>query len=209
MNGQGAIVRAAGLRPEVVSSTAVQLALQGYESLEFAVGDTYEDQGHTFYLCTFPSGNTTWCMDTNLPPAMAWHERATWIAESARYDAWRPAFHAFAFGQHRMLDRTGGQIYQMSSTVYTDVLDSTGTARPIRRLRRAPALVYRNDRLFYPGFELDIEVGVGLTGTGQGSNPQVMMRFSNDSGRTWSNEQLRSFGKIGEYNTRVWVRVSE
>ena len=44
--------------------------------------------------------------------------------------------------------------------------------------------------------------------TGQGSDPQAMMRFSDDGGETWSNQQTRSFGKIGERSKRVkWNRL--
>lgn len=206
-NGQGAVVRTSGFTPEVVSSIGVQTAMAGYSDISDAFGDTYEDQGQTFYLLTLPTANATWCADTALPRQVAWHERLTWIAEQVQYVAYRPAFHAFAFGEHRMLDRETGAIYKLSSSVYTDVPDSSGTARPIRWLRRAPALVYQNQRLFYPALEVDFEAGLGLSGTGQGSDPQVMMRFSNDNGKTWSSEQWRSAGKLGEYGVRVrWNR---
>ena len=43
---------------------------------------------------------------------------------------------------------------------------------------------------------------------GRGSDPQVMMSYSDDGGVTFSNEKWRSFGKIGEYFKRViWRRL--
>jgi hypothetical protein len=55
--------------------------------------------------------------------------------------------------------------------------------------------------------QLDCESGVGLN-LGQGSDPQVMLRFSDDGGHTWSNEHWKSMGKIGEYYKRVmWRRL--
>ena len=55
--------------------------------------------------------------------------------------------------------------------------------------------------------QLDCESGVGLD-TGQGSNPQVMLRWSDDGGHTWSNEHWASMGGIGAYGTRViWRRL--
>ena len=36
-----------------------------------------------------------------------------------------------------------------------------------------------------------------------GDNPQVMLRISNDAGKTWISEQWRSAGKMGEY----WKRI--
>lgn len=40
--------------------------------------------------------------------------------------------------------------------------------------------------------------------TAQGEDPQVMLRMSNDGGRTWPHpEKWRAAGKIGEYNRRI------
>jgi Neuraminidase (sialidase) len=50
-----------------------------------------------------------------------------------------------------------------------------------------------------------MKVGVGLA-NGQGSDPQLMFRYSKDGGKTWSNEKQTSFGKIGEYSKRVRFR---
>ena len=53
-----------------------------------------------------------------------------------------------------------------------------------------------------PDFEVEMEKGVGLA-TGQGSDPQVMLDWSNDGGRTFVPAQKwRSMGKIGEYGGR-------
>jgi hypothetical protein len=55
---------------------------------------------------------------------------------------------------------------------------------------------------------MDIEAGVGLE-TGQGSDPQVMLRYSKDGGHTWSARQLwRTMGAAGAYNTRMrWLNL--
>ena len=60
-----------------------------------------------------------------------------------------------------------------------------------------------------PHLYLDFATGVGLT-TGQGSDPQVMLRWSDDGGDTWSNEHWRSLGKTGAKKTRVhWNRLGQ
>jgi hypothetical protein len=44
--------------------------------------------------------------------------------------------------------------------------------------------------------------------TVQGADPQVMLRWSDDGGHTWSNEHWRSIGRIGEYGQRaIWRRL--
>jgi len=77
--------------------------------------------------------------------------------------------------------------------------------RYIRRLRRAPHVANENVRIFYRKFELDLERGVGLA-TGQGSDPEVMIRLSRDGGHTWGEPQVMSAGAMGAYTQRVIAR---
>ena len=58
-------------------------------------------------------------------------------------------------------------------------------------------------------FEVYCETGVGLN-SGQGSDPQIMLQYSDDGGRTYSNELWRSLGVIGAYKTRaIWRRLGQ
>ena len=202
--GTGTVVRTSGFAPDDVSTFALHIAIEAYTDIASAIGDTYEDSGHTFYLLTFPA-HTTWAYDATtrleLPNGLRWTERSTWIAEDNTEVAWRPMFHAFAFGKHRMLDRETGNIYTLTSSVLVDVDD-----RPLRRMIRPAMLPAGETTLRVPEFELMLEPGLG-TQTGQGSDPQVSMRVSRDSGKTFGNERLRSAGKVGKYGHRVfWTR---
>jgi hypothetical protein len=41
-----------------------------------------------------------------------------------------------------------------------------------------------------------------------GVDPQVMLRWSDDGGHTWSNEHWKSMGGIGQFGTRtIWRRL--
>ena len=42
-----------------------------------------------------------------------------------------------------------------------------------------------------------------IDGSGQGSDPEMMVRFSEDGGRTWGNQRIAGMGKLGNYGTRV------
>src|SRR5690348_17403564 len=54
------------------------------------------------------------------------------------------------------------------------------------------------------------ETGVGIDGSGQGEDPQAMLRFSNDGGHTWSDEIWVSMGKIGATKVRaIWRRLGK
>jgi len=206
-SGRLCVCRAEGLNIRVISTHALELAISGYSDFASAFAESYSDRGHTFYVLTFEDSNITWVWDskTNL-----WHQRGTWNEVTGSWTSWRPRYHAFAFGEHRILDSGAGQavgagnpssLYRMGSDLYEDI---DGGA--IRRVRRAPALMAENKRVFYSDFELDLEPGLGTSG--QGEDPQVMMRMSDDGGKTWGIERMRSAGKTGEYGTRVrWNRL--
>lgn len=197
--GRSNVLRASGFQPEVISTYALQNTISDYTTVSDALGDSYSDRGHNFYLLTFPTAEITWAWDSETGQ---WAKRGTWIAEESKFVAWRPRWHAFGFGQHRMLDGDTAKVYEMDSNFPLDVDD-----RPIRRVRRAPALQNGLERVFYSEFELDLEPGLGTT-TGQGEDPQVMLRCSNDGGKTWGPERWRSAGKKGRYSARVdWHRL--
>jgi hypothetical protein len=87
-----------------------------------------------------------------------WHNRGTWYPEENKFHSWRPRFHAYAFGEHRILDAVDGNLYRLSPTHMRDV-----DSKMIRRVRRAPALSDENGRVFYPDLEIDVEPGLGIT----------------------------------------------
>lgn len=191
-SGQGEVVQVDGLVPKVISTPALTTALAAYDTIGDAVGDTYEALGHTFYLLTFPAAGATWVYDLTTG---LWHERGTWISEDNEYVASRTRFHTFAFGKLLAGDSEDGTIYEVTNTSSVDVDD-----RPMRRLRRGPSISFENKRLFFPRFEVFLESGLASLG----DDPQVMLRYSNNGGKTWSSELWRSAGVRGDYGRRVY-----
>ena len=60
-------------------------------------------------------------------------------------------------------------------------------------------------RTTHHSLQIDLETGVGLN-LGQGSDPEVMLRWSDDGGHTWSNYHTSPVGRIGEYYRRTFFR---
>jgi hypothetical protein len=76
-----------------------------------------------------------------------------------------------------------------------------------RRLRRAPHLSDEQRRTRFNSFQLDMETGIGNT-VAPGDDPQIMFRWSDDGGHTWSNEHWVSAGRRGVYTWRaLWRRL--
>jgi hypothetical protein len=79
--------------------------------------------------------------------------------------------------------------------------------RTIRRLRQSPHLSDEQQWLHYSRLQLDLEAGKGLT-SGQGMDPQLMLQWSDDGGRTWSSEHWVGAGQLGQYKWRaIWRRL--
>lgn len=203
--GNGAILRTSGFSPEVVSTFAAHIAVEEETRIEDAIGDVYEDLGHTFYLLTLPTVGRTLCYDATqimqIPASMRWTDRGTWLSEENRFDAWRPLYHLFVFGQHLALDRTTGDVLRLHADLGFDADE-----RPLRRVRRPQGVWSGNRRVFVAEFEVFAEPGLGLA-TGQGSDPQMALRVSVNGGKTWGAERSRSAGELGNYTARMrWHR---
>jgi hypothetical protein len=130
-----------------------------------------------------------------------WHERGLWDSGLGDYRQHRGLCHCYVWRKHLIGDRETGVIHEQSLDTRTD------GGEPLRWERTSPHLSSEGKRLFFSRLELCMETGVGLT-TGQGSDPQASLRFSDDGGRTWSNERTVAMGKLGEYRKRVqWARL--
>lgn len=202
-DGAGMVFRSTGLRVEQISTRGMERTLENMQNLADAVAWGYTMEGHGFYVVNFPTDNETWVYDTL---TRAWHRRGYW--SNGAYQAYRPQCHTFAFGglgfgKHLVGDRASARVLVMSNDLGLDV---DGSA--IRRLRRAPHLVNgRRDRIFYDGLFIDFQTGVG-TGSGQGEHPTVVLRYSDNGGRTWSDELWEYLGAQGEYDTVVqWTQL--
>ena len=99
-------------------------------------------------------------------------------------------------------DFENGKIYALDLDMFSD----NGTAQKWLRSWRALDTGANNlKRSAHHSLQLDCDCGVGLN-SGQGSDPQVMLRWSDDGGHTWSNEHWTKIGKIGQYGYRAFWR---
>ena len=195
--GQGIVYRSNGYTGKRISTHAVEWQIQQYGDISDAIGYTYQQDGHAFYVLVFPSEDTTWVYDVSTE---LWHERA--------------GFHEGQFVRHRgncqmayngevvIGDFENSNVYAFDLNVYAD---NGSIQRWLRSWRALPTGKNDLNRTAQHTLQLDCETGVGLN-TGQGSDPQVMLRWSDDGGHTWSNEHWSSMGKIGRYGYRTFWR---
>ena len=226
--GQGIVYRAQGYQGVRVSTHAVEFAIQGYTDMSDALAYTYQQDGHAFYVLIFPSAQTTWVYDA---ATGAWHERASF--DRGKFLRHRSNCHARFNGKPFVGDFETGTLYVFDLRYFRD---DEKEQRWLRRWRALPTGQNNLTRTIHHSLQLDCQTGVGglyddpvflaqqqpglvLQEDSGGliveglpanavENPQVMLRWSDDGGHTWSNEYWRSMGPIGATYTRViWRRL--
>jgi hypothetical protein len=227
--GQGIVYRSQGYSGQRISTHAIEYAIAQYGNISDAIAYTYQQEGHSFYVLTFPSANATWVYDVS---TQAWHERAGF--DNGSFTRHRSNCQMAYNSEVVVGDYANGNLYAFDLDVYAD----NGNVQKWLRSWRALATGQNNlNRTAHHSLQLDCESGVGLSGpeysdptylitesgffitteSGDflisyegtptvGVDPKAMLRWSDDGGHTWSNEHWSPIGKIGVYQQRVFWR---
>ena len=231
--GRGMVFRSNGYAGVRISTHSVEWQIQQYADITDAVAYTYQQDGHSFYVLNFPSADITWVYDV---ATQAWHQRAGWL--NNQYTRHRGNCQMAFNGQIVIGDYLTGDIYSYDLNVYTEAgavqkwLRSwralpTGTNNLRRTTQHSLQLDCESGvgldgatpatTTYLSSISSDAVSAGAISGESeettdaiivQGSDPQVMLRWSDDGGHTWSSEHWRSMGKIGETGRRVlWRRL--
>lgn len=200
--GENMVVMTNQYSIERISNHAIENSISSYPQISDAIADCYEDRGHLQYVLTFPTADTTWVHDSSTD---SWWQRLSWNATTGTYH--RHLGNIFVnFANVRMWgDYQNGNIYQQDRTIYTD------NGGVLRAQRRTPHVWSRENRkrVFHAQMQIEFTPGVGLQ-TGQGQQPQAMLRWSDDGGFTWNQEIWASIGAAGQTKNRaIWYQLGE
>jgi hypothetical protein len=229
--GNGIVYRANGYTGQRISTHAIEWQIQEYPAISDAIAYTYQQDGHAFYVLNFPTANRTWVYDV---ATQGWHERAGF--SDGQFTRHRSNCQMNFGGEIVVGDYENGNIYAFDLNTYSDNGDFQKWLRSWRALPTGQNNLKRtahhslqldceagvgldgddpytllNSLNTEAGNALLAESGVAIlvsVATVQGTDPQVMLRWSDDGGYTWGNEHWRSMGKIGEKSRRVlWRRL--
>ena len=181
-----------GMVRQLTASEPVRISTH---ALERAISDlTWEERrslravrtyfnGHDFYALTSPYWTWEYDMATGL-----WHERASggqpnWFAQG---------FESF----------NGKVVIGSSQDASLHVLDEsaqTESGNPYLFLAQSAPLHAFPKGLIVDQLDVDIIPGVGITGPDpEGTNPKLMLDWSDDGGQTWTGGRVASLGRVGE-----------
>lgn len=197
--GTGLVFRVNGYTAVRVSNHAMETEIQSYGDLSKTFGFSYQQDGHSFLVLVFPGVAKTWVLDI---ATGVWHERAGFSDGSFTR---HPANCYLSYANLPIVgDYKNGNIYAYDTKTYSD---NNLPLKWLRSWRAVPTGQNTLKWLRHQQLQLDTETGVGIQ-SGQGSDPQVMLRWSDDGGHSWGNEHWTSMGAVGKYRKRaVWYRL--
>ena len=196
--GVGMVVRMNGYIPQRVSTHAIEYLIQSWVEAgaytSAATGYGYQEQGHNFYVLTFPTfGTIVYDVTENL-----WHQRGSGgsVGGAGITQALGAQFHAETFGMHLTGDLNSGNIYATSLSTYQDA------GNPLWRVRAAPHLDQEQLWTFYDQLQLDFGAYPPE------SSATFYLEISDDGGQTFNSSVTVVVGSGGTSPTRaVWRRL--
>lgn len=197
LEGHGIVFRTRGYECKRISTHAIEQIIQKYSRIDDAIGYTYQQNGHVFYVLVFPTGNATWVWDESTE---LWHQRC-WTDPNGNLMRDRSNCGAFINGQNVVGDWQNGKLYALDREYFSDDDQSISYIRTFPHIgmgedeQRRPIMA---DGLMiqHKSFSADIQCGL-MELNSDGSEPQLTLRFSDDRGETFGPGQLQTFGKTG------------
>ena len=199
--GDRRVCMMAGYNPIFISTAWIEQQITGYATVSDAIGYAYEMSGHIFYVLTLPSANATWVYDlteSQRAKMPIWHRRAAFL--DGQFNRHWGNCYCFASETHLVGDYLTGNVYAF--TFGTGVAQDNGQQRKwLRSWRALPKPIDRP--VTFHSLRIDMQTGVHIPA---GTNPQVVLRWSDDGGNTWSDERFASAGAPGQTAQRVMFR---
>ena len=215
LQGHGVVFRYRGYTTARISNHAVEFAIREMASsvgISDAIGYTYQQDGHVFYVIQFPAGNQTWVFDESIGnPDDGWHQEAWTNPTDGSLNRHRGNCAAFINGINVVGDFESGTIYKMDLDAYTDTVN--GRAGPITCVRTFPhigagvgptgqMIEYDGHRMMVTAFAADFEAGNSDLAF---PSQEISLRWSTDRGRTFGNYVLQEAGAQGDYLVQpIW-----
>jgi hypothetical protein len=198
--GRGRVLRSEGYTPVRISNLAIEYLIETYLAGDLdnlVTGTGYTEDGHTFYILSFPKSGATLVYD--LTTGM-WHERWRWTG--TQWVHWRgSSFHAHVFGKH-VVSRIAHAPYvdsDLKKLFHQSLQFGADDGSNIRRYRAAPYLNKDQQWLFHRYLRVYTN-----------STSAIEMRYQNDRG-VWSTprsvmpfQQEATFRRLGSDRDRLY-----
>ncbi|MEE8289574.1 MAG: hypothetical protein V3R25_09195 [Nitrosomonadaceae bacterium] len=191
--------RIGGLQAQPIGNPAIGQEIASYTNPEDAIGFCFTLDNQNFYYLSFPN-NRSWLYNENLG----------WTNLAFGGDKAPHLMNSYIniYDRHLVADRRDGNVYELDFDTFDDngstIIHQRDTVQVDGKTFGKPGA-----RVFMSKLKLKVEMGTSLI-TGQGSDAEVIMSYSDDFGNTFSSERRAKIGKQGEYKNIVeWFLLGE
>jgi len=204
------VARATGYTPSIISTRNLEHKWSKYDFVDDAVGIGFTYEGHPLYILTFPSVGASWVYDVSTQQWYIWDS-----FQDSSIDRWRFRADNYAYfhNKHLVGDYANGKIYELKDDCYTDdgwlipaVFTSVYADADRERVPHIRLEVCLEQGVGYVDYLVDVYGRQTLDGdneptkitSGSWSNPQIMMQYSDNDGRSWSNEKWADIASVAK-----------
>lgn len=185
------VYRLDGFTPVPISSHEVEAKIRDDAGRANIESTQWTRGGHHFYVIT----GTDWSYAFDAA-TQQWAER-----KSYKESRWRGRVALEAFGEVLMGDRLSGDFFKLDSNTF----DENGTTM-VSEITFPDMQAFPNGGIV-DAFHIDFVTGKGVRiATASGSDPKLMLDWSDDGGNTYGNVRNLPLGKEGVYKTRLTTR---
>lgn len=176
-----------GYQPKRISTHAVERDIDRADKTAITA-TAYPLRGHLFYSLSSPDWTWTYDVLTGL-----WHER-----QSYELPRWRCECFLDVNGTRVVGDYAQGKLYEVDPDSYSEAGNHL-----VFTIRSAPMHAFPS-AVGINAMYIDTIPGTGLNTTDiHTSIPGLMMRYSDDGGKSYGGERVADTGAIGDFNKRV------
>jgi hypothetical protein len=148
-------------------------------------------EGQDIIAFSFPADNKTWCFSETTG---LWFE----LTDNVNDSLWIGRTGSFLFDKQLVGDRSNGNIYELDPDTYQDNSVTKDRERTFRPITGALTSTPR-ENMQLRSMRFAVETGIGVTDT----SPQMMVQYSFDGGRSYSNERSLPLGEQGDFINTV------
>lgn len=167
-----------------------------------AVGTCVQIDGQDFYILSFGVDELVYVYSEQ---TQSWFNLSSGT-DNGRY---RAVDLVEVYGTVIGFDYSTANAIELDEDTHTDLGDVIQRRRVLPQLNSSVLGLGAGKRLLMDSAKFIVETGVGLA-SGQGSDPKIMVEFSENGGATWSTARWIEIGKMGEFliNVEMWEMVS-
>ena len=172
-----------------VSTDGIGDAIQSYGTVDDCIGNVIQIGNQDIYIMQFPTESVTWAYS---------QQKNFWfqLSSGTQYGAYDGQSYAFFDGSW-YVSESSGKISKLEKELFSEDT-STFIRERITKSYDSEAFGVSGMEVFWNSLNIRCTTGEGLS-TGQGSDPLLMVYYSDDDGRTWEGHFTLSLGQLGDY----------